>query len=261
METNKNVLEVESNGNTVLLESLEEEYMLEIELPLFYGFYGDDDLFSNEIDMIIDDVETEFPEIYKRIEAGNFLYKLKDIIDDSIDVKASYKETCRGVVDNNYSYEMEDYFKSCELSYVYSPAEYNFKTDKIIVDVVMTMEQKMAIEKKVFIDERDAFNSHLRAKYSSRDGFMSFTDNNVDDFIESYHKAFLEGDGGEIDKCYDVIVGYIGENEWDAEVGSYDEHSTVVYEEGATIEYYAKEIEAYMDLKVLERILKKENKL
>lgn len=73
-----------------------------------------------------------------------------------------------------------------------SPREYNFTTDKLIVNVEFRLR---ALEHWCLKNKPEKFNKYLKENYSSYDGFISFIPNSIDAFKEKYfneYKTFEE---------------------------------------------------------------------
>jgi hypothetical protein len=71
---------------------------------------------------------------------------------------------------------------------IVSPKYYNFSTDELYFDLVTTngfTKNILKVIKKLSSDEHNDLAKFLNDNYSSYDGFNSFTDNNIDDLIES----------------------------------------------------------------------------
>lgn len=76
-----------------------------------------------------------------------------------------------------------------ELEYVgtYHPRFYNFETDSVLFSFEYSDELKSWMLD--YANENDkAFKQHLKDKYTSRDGFISFTANNWDDWKEGFEE-------------------------------------------------------------------------
>lgn len=89
-----------------------------------------------------------------------------------------------------------------ELEYVgtYHPRFYNFETDSVLFSFEYSDELKSWMLD--YANENDkAFKQHLKDNYTSRDGFISFTANNWDDWKE----GFEEGDW----RCVSVILQFV----------------------------------------------------
>ena len=67
---------------------------------------------------------------------------------------------------------------------IYSPKEYNFGTDEIVIDVTYSKMKILQVVKK----EHENFNQFLKDNYTSYDGFMSFTSNNFDDWLVDFEE-------------------------------------------------------------------------
>lgn len=71
---------------------------------------------------------------------------------------------------------------------IVSPKYYNFSTDELYFDLVTTngfTKNILKVIKNLSSDEHNDLAKFLKDNYSSYDGFHSFTDNNIDDLIES----------------------------------------------------------------------------
>lgn len=64
-----------------------------------------------------------------------------------------------------------------------SPREYNFTTDKLVINLNIDLDKLKAwvSEDK---ERYDGFDAYLKANYTSRSGFSSFVRNNAKDFLE-----------------------------------------------------------------------------
>lgn len=92
--------------------------------------------------------------------------------------------------------EDDEIMSGLKFDHISSPAYYNFTTDKLVMNADIDLE---ALKEWVLEDNDriDGFDDYLREKYSSRDGFLSFVPNNVDDYFEDSY-----------DQYYDVLVDY-----------------------------------------------------
>ena len=66
--------------------------------------------------------------------------------------------------------------------HIFSPREYNFATDELVLDITYNKRKLLKFAK----DEREDFNTFLHKNYTSYDGFMSFTANNYDEWLEDF---------------------------------------------------------------------------
>jgi hypothetical protein len=65
---------------------------------------------------------------------------------------------------------------------IYSPKYYNFATDEIDLTVEFNKRHVLKFAK----DNQDGFNIYLKNKYSSYDGFISYTANNYTEWLEDF---------------------------------------------------------------------------
>ena len=68
----------------------------------------------------------------------------------------------------------------------HSPREYNFETDHLYFDLIVNNnfhKNLLKIINKLSTEDKAKLDSYLREKYSSRDGFNSYTANNLGDLI------------------------------------------------------------------------------
>ena len=78
-----------------------------------------------------------------------------------------------------------DIIQDMKLKDIYSPKYYNYETDSLIIDVKLNLTK---LKKYCFTTHRTAFNKYLKDNFTSRDGFISYISNNIDDFIADYNK-------------------------------------------------------------------------
>jgi len=76
------------------------------------------------------------------------------------------------------------------------PSEYNFRTDKTLIDLELE-DSKLNLlfdffESEIINKQSINLSKHLKDNYTSYDGFMSFTSNNIDDFFESAKEFKIE---------------------------------------------------------------------
>lgn len=73
--------------------------------------------------------------------------------------------------------------KDMKLKKLCSPKYYNYETDSLIIDMDLNLRNLKTYCLKEHADE---FNKYLKKNFTSYDGFMSFVDNNIRDFINTY---------------------------------------------------------------------------
>lgn len=167
------------------------------ELPFFPGFY-ESSLYSSdteywaikeEVEYYTRDLREEHPE-YQGITEDDleFDYKAyeKDVMDAFI---VAFKDAAPNIVE------------SVEFDELVSPKYYNFSTDRLFCWVTFSEDWK-AVMRKFMDDNYDLLKNHIREVWSSRDGFWSFTSNDVDEW---YGKIFDEEDPTYIG----IMLGYM----------------------------------------------------
>lgn len=126
-------------------------------------------------------------------------------------------------------YEVRDDF---ELAYhhTYHPRYYNFETDSIVFDFNYSNELKDWMFD--YVKDNDRFDKFLADNYTSRDGFISFTPNNWDDWLFSWRDSEY--------RCVSAALAFIIEEEISAESYEYDfneKASTLITENYISSEY------------------------
>lgn len=94
---------------------------------------------------------------------------------------------------------------SVEVVSVGSPAYYNFSTDWCELEIDVDLDKLLVYLEK--FDNKAEFDRFLHERFTSRDGFMSFTPNNIMDFnevIEGVSDEFKE----DFDKCVTILAGW-----------------------------------------------------
>lgn len=168
-------------------------------LPLFSGFYGshwDEPCFDGE-DEIFD-----LPE-------GRELWEF-------VDWQMYHKHIAKGMC-NKVETLLNEFVYAIHFDSVVSPRFYNFENDSINCDIEIYRDK---IEKYVS-ENKEAFDKYIRDRYTSRDGFISYYENDGDQFLDGWH-----------DDSHKVgaVLQFICENEgfeepWDIE----DTHISLFY--------------------------------
>lgn len=104
-----------------------------------------------------------------------------------------------------------------------SPKEYNFETDKLIVNVEFRLR---ALEHWCLKDKPEKFNEYLKQNYSSYDGFISFTPNSIDAFKEKYFKEYKTFEERERNNLINIMLEFYFECQIDFEA---DVNEQIVY--------------------------------
>lgn len=101
-----------------------------------------------------------------------------------------------------YDYFCEEDSAVTDLDFVGvdSPQYYNYRTDRIVLDVEVDLKK---LEDFCFTDNGDDFNKYLEDNFTSYDGFHSFVKNNRLGFYLEY-----KDDESERGKCLNVMLEY-----------------------------------------------------
>ena len=89
--------------------------------------------------------------------------------------------------------------KSIKYNGLHSPRYYNFETDKILLDLEIDQPK---LEKYCFITNKKDFDKYLHENFTSYDGFNSFIENNLKNFIIQYE------DEGKENRCLDLLIEF-----------------------------------------------------
>lgn len=117
-----------------------------------------------------------------------------ELTPDELDERVNWKATHQKVAESYATQWLSDMeWEGARFHGLWSPREYNFESDEIIVEVPVHYLKKL--EKFV---ETEEFQKWLIDTYTSRDGFMSFVSTNVDLWPEDYTQ-----------KEYSVILQYV----------------------------------------------------
>ena len=110
------------------------------------------------------------------------------------------KDVCLAVTDELRTLMCNDDGICTKVEYIgfTSPRYYNFSTDKIELEIDIDLDK---LKDWVLSDDhrRECFDTYLRKKYTSYDGFLSFVDNNVEAYFS---------DGGSFEEFPDVLIDY-----------------------------------------------------
>ena len=180
----------------------------------FYGFY--DTSYYNY------NMEKDFNEMMndesmpkgKHYELVKFDKYQRDLCKEWIDLVKYQLETATGNVIKKIS------TRNFELD---SPREYNFTTDKLIVNVEFRLR---ALEHWCLKDKPEEFSKYLKENYSSYDGFISFTPNSIDAFKEKYFNEYKTFEERERNNLINVMLEFYFECQIDFEL---DVNDQIVY--------------------------------
>jgi len=149
-----------------------------------------------------------------------------------------------GKIDNDNGIEI-----TIKCKEIYSPKEYNFATDEIVMDVTYSKMKILQVVKK----DTETFNQFLKDNYTSYDGFMSFTSNNYDDWLVDFEENEIRSVGAVLSYLFQERIT---ENRYEFEtfvvegVGYYSEYidSTDYENEVVILKNYVKD--NYLDISI-----------
>ena len=133
-------------------------------LPLFTGFYGshwDEPCFDGE------------EEHYNLPSDKDFW--------EFVDWSAYHNHIAKGLCAEVHCL-LSEYVKGIEFERISSPKYYNFENDAIHCEIDI---EEFKIQ-TYLEDNRDAFADYLKERYTSRDGFISFYSNDVNEWIHAW---------------------------------------------------------------------------
>ena len=171
----------QDNNNKKYMEKLN----YKIELPFFPGFY---ETIISSTNMLNNMMECE--DTYKSFIDEYGIDFSKDDID--MDENKYQKDVSKMYVEN-FSKYLPKYIKSIKYSNTVNQKEYNFMTDEIYVDI----EYKPTYRKELlkFINKYyEQAKEYVHKRWTSRDGFYSRTDNNID----NWRKYIINNDISEL---------------------------------------------------------------
>jgi hypothetical protein len=156
-------------------------------LPVFNGFYG-----------------THFePDEESTIESP---YTWDDYEFDYVGYRTNVSLACCDAIENKLN---DIGIKGVTIKYqnLSSPREYNFANDSINVKYKLTDTAVKAIN-SYLIDNKEAFTTYIKNRYTSRDGFMSWHSNDANDWLND-----KLSDKKELSHAFGAVLEFIFENE------------------------------------------------
>lgn len=154
---------------------------------IFDGFYNSN-LFNDDMlyNLEYNDKQEGYLKDNESYDVDNFQEYKKEVSDNAV-----YE--LFNTLENN------DIIKSMKLKDVYSPKYYNYETDSLIIEMDINLR---ALKTFCFKENRDMFNKYLKENFTSYSGFISFVDNNIKDFINTYKTSTCK------DREINVMIEY-----------------------------------------------------
>jgi hypothetical protein len=163
-------------------------------LPCFPGFYNT--IFDPDFDQEIYYLTKESGELPEDTDAGDLLYGW----DNASYERAVVEAICKSLINRRNRYLPDDCgIIGCRLERVVNPKEYNFTNDSANVEFEIDMALFAPWLRKYLLDHEVEWAKHLRSRYTSRDGFMSYYSNNPEHWhhcIEAMLNGIELDDGG-----------------------------------------------------------------
>lgn len=153
------------------------------DLDIFPGFY--------ESVLYHCDTEYNFNYEEKRNDPDNYVEK-------ELDFELFTKEVCEGIT----SLIGDILGAEAKFKDMHSPAYYNYSTDKLEMEIAIDPEK---IKSEILSSEElsKGFDKYLKSHYTSRSGFISFVENNIDEYFDKGEYADVMIDYYLLTKIYD----------------------------------------------------------
>lgn len=176
----------------------------QIGLPSFHGFY----------DSIWSDMEDSELEYYQQEHNVSMIW---DWI--QVNVGDFQQEVCERYAEialNEMNSALGLHLKQGRVS-MWSPREYNFTTDKIYVVIELSEEDRERII-HLILSDYNRLQEEIHKHHTSRDGFISFMSNDIDEWLE----LFRAGDGEDFGLYLGYALYYLWNPDDDFEYYAYE---------------------------------------
>ena len=131
---------------------------------------------------------------------------------NELDVEYNFQEMLKSIV-SAYESETPQILRDLKLEAPFitgisfdgtfqSPREYNFSTDTL--DFTVTIDNALLTATLKRLESDPKFSAYLEERFSSRDGFISFTPNNYFDLSEQ-----IASEGGEFVQSLGALISYL----------------------------------------------------
>jgi len=169
---------------------------LETTIP-FEGFYNS--FISSDIENEIDSLTQYYSESYELNDNDEQLLSNSFL---SVNNNIFYNEICKEYT-SFYIDKLNERLKDFTLKGTYkcfiSPREYNFETDRVFIEI----EENHCIDfiKYIIKNYKKELDKKIKERFTSRSGFISFYDNN----LESWTNNYKEWDHNQIGICFELF--------------------------------------------------------
>jgi len=169
---------------------------LESTIP-FDGFYNS--FISADIENEIDSLTQYYSESYELNDNDEQLLSNSFL---SVNNNNFYNEICKDYV-SFYIDKLNERIKNFTLKGTYkcfiSPREYNFETDRVFIEI----EENHCIDfiKYIIKNYKKELDKKIKERFTSRSGFISFYDNNLESWTNNYKKW----DRNQIGICFELF--------------------------------------------------------
>lgn len=207
----------------------------DVELPFFPGFY---ETLFDERDLLCSYYNEDDESYYRGIKTYGLDFDADDI---EVDSKEYREDVCKEFV-KNFNTTLPDWILKVEFRELWSPQYYNFESDRLYTDITFADNYRDVLLKYIN-DNYEDVKEKIHKKWSSRDGFISFIDNNIDNWIEDIKNNRL----GNVELYYLIELYYRSEilpNWADDEI---DTFVLPVYENICIVNYFYHDKKDYID--------------
>lgn len=159
---------------------------------VFEGFY-ESNLFNSDTEYYLNEIlqDEEHPETYE-ITGDNYKNYEHEVCELHVD-------SLLECISDMKLYNNIEIVTNITLKGMWNPKYYNFETDKLRLNVTFNLN---TLKKYCFKDNEEDFNSYLKYKYTSYDGYCSFIKNNLYGFKNQYKNEFYKN------RCIIVMLEY-----------------------------------------------------
>jgi hypothetical protein len=142
----------------------------------------------------------------------------------------SHDDLMKSIVEAYAKHETEivqslnvDFLKRVKFTDSTSPQFYNFTTDRL--NFTATINKRLLMKKLDELKNDISFNDFLHERYSSRDGFWSFTPNNYKELRET-----IENSGDHFEQAIGAVITYLAQDVLSDSDEYYDRIESTIHE-------------------------------